>query len=144
MNRWPTASERGELNWTSEAQRWLEDIFEYVAQENPFAAGQVVEGIYNRAQTLKDFPESGYCYEPSGRNVRILLFGHYRIAYLIRDDGNVVVLGVFHGSSILGDTTCETHDMRLKSFATLIRIKHLRLNCDSTIQSSPLCRLTGC
>lgn len=28
----------------------------------------------------------------------ILLYGHYRIAYLIEDDGDIVVLGVFHGA----------------------------------------------
>lgn len=33
-----------------------------------------------------------------GRRVRILLYGHYRIAYLIKDDGNIDVFGVFHGS----------------------------------------------
>ena len=91
-----------ELNWTTESQQWLEDIFEYIALEDPRSAGRVVEGIYNRAQTLKDFPESGYRYEPSERNVRILLYGHYRIAYLIRDDGNVDVLGIFHGSLDIG------------------------------------------
>ena len=30
--------------------------------------------------------------------MRILLYEHYRIAYLIRADGNIDVLGVFHGS----------------------------------------------
>jgi plasmid stabilization system protein ParE len=87
-----------DLNWTIEAQQWLEDIFEYIAQENPVAARQVVTGIYERAQVLIDFPESGYRYHESSRDVRILLYGHYRIAYLVRDDGDVDVLGVFHGS----------------------------------------------
>ena len=31
-------------------------------------------------------------------NVRILLYGHYRIAYERRQDGNIYVLGVFHGA----------------------------------------------
>jgi plasmid stabilization system protein ParE len=30
--------------------------------------------------------------------VRLLLYGHYRIAYLVKDNGNVDVLGVFHGA----------------------------------------------
>ena len=55
------------ITWTAEAQRWLEDIFGYIASDNP-------------------------------QHVRILLYGHYRIAYLIKDDGNIAVLGVFHGS----------------------------------------------
>lgn len=90
------------LNWTTEAQQWLEDIFEYIAQKNPRAAKQVVTGIYDTAQMLIDFPESGYRYQASNRDVRILLYGHYRIAYLVKPDGNVDVLGVFHGSLDIG------------------------------------------
>lgn len=87
-----------ELNWTEEANQWLEDIFEYIALENPDAARRVAIGIYERAQTLKNFPHSGYHYQASTRDVRILLYGHYRIAYLIKPDNNIDILGIFHGS----------------------------------------------
>jgi toxin ParE1/3/4 len=87
-----------EIAWTEEAQRWLEDIFEYIAADNPAAAARTVQGIYDRTQVLKTFPEIGYRYLASGRNVRILLYGHYRIAYLVKDDRNIDILGVFHGS----------------------------------------------
>ena len=87
-----------EITWTSEAQRWLEDIFEYIAADNPVAATQTVNGIYERAQVLANYPEIGHRYWVSSRHVRILLYGHYRIAYLIKDDGNIDVLGVFHDS----------------------------------------------
>lgn len=91
-----------EISWTNEAQQWLEDIFEYIAQEDPAAASRVTLEIFNRAQVLEQFPESGYRYDASSRNVRILLYGHYRIAYLIKDDGNVDILGVFHGALDIG------------------------------------------
>ena len=87
-----------EIAWTEEANRWLEDIFEYIAADNPGAAGRTVQGIFQRAQVLTTFPEIGYRYTASSRNVRILLYGHYRIAYLVKDNGNVDILGVFHGS----------------------------------------------
>ena len=87
-----------EIRWTEEAQRWLEDIFEYIAADNPAAAARTVQGIYERAQVLSTFPEIGHRYLASSRNVRILLYGHYRIAYLVKEDRNVDVLGVFHGS----------------------------------------------
>ena len=86
------------ITWTEEAQRWLEDIFEYLAADNPLAASRTVQGIYERAQDLTVFPEIGYRYPASSRHVRILLYAHYRIAYLVKDDGNIDVLGVFHGS----------------------------------------------
>ena len=87
-----------EIAWTEEALRWLEDIFEYLATDNPPAAGRTVDEIYERAQLLSTYPEIGHRYSGSSRNVRILLYGHYRIAYLLKDDGNVDILGVFHGS----------------------------------------------
>jgi len=87
-----------EITWTAEAERWLLDIFEYISLDNPQAAGRTIQGIYDRSQDLVSFPEIGYRYSASHRHVRILLFGHYRIAYLVKDDGNIDVLGVFHGS----------------------------------------------
>ncbi|MCK5057463.1 MAG: type II toxin-antitoxin system RelE/ParE family toxin [Candidatus Aminicenantes bacterium] len=87
------------INWTNEAETWLRDIYNYIAQDNPDAARRVVEGIYNKAQVLNDFPEIGYKYrsEPEG-DIRIWLYGHYRIAYLIKEDNNIDIIGVFHGS----------------------------------------------
>jgi plasmid stabilization system protein ParE len=88
----------GTLTWTIEAERWLRDIHEYIAADNPSAAAQTVQGIYDRAQVLIDFPEIGQRYSVSPRHVRILLYGHYRITYLVTDEENVEILGVFHGA----------------------------------------------
>jgi plasmid stabilization system protein ParE len=87
-----------QISWTAEAQQWLEDIFEYIAAENPPAATNTVLGIYERAQALADFPLMGYRYRASTRHVRVLVHGHYRIAYLVKNDGNVDVIGVFHSA----------------------------------------------
>ncbi len=87
------------INWTYEAEQWLQDIHAYIAIDSPIAAHQVVTSIYKKAQLLKDFPEIGYQYrtKPEG-NIRILLYGHYRIAYLIKDQQQIDILGVFHGA----------------------------------------------
>lgn len=77
----------------------MRDIYEFIAKDNRQAAGRTVETIYEKAQILRQFPESGYRYHfRQDRHIRILLYGHYRIAYLIKDDGNIDVLGVFHGA----------------------------------------------
>lgn len=89
----------GQVNWTDEAVCWLSDIHDYIANDNPEAAQRVVLGILDKAQTLTRFPHMGYRYEgESERDVRILLYGHYRIAYLIKVNGDIDVLGVFHGA----------------------------------------------
>ncbi|HYR33572.1 MAG TPA: type II toxin-antitoxin system RelE/ParE family toxin [Burkholderiales bacterium] len=87
-----------EIRWTEEAERWLQDIYEYIAADNPGAAARTVQGIYDRAQDLAQYPELGQRYLASQREVRILLYGHYRIAYLVRKDRSIDVLGVFHGA----------------------------------------------
>lgn len=48
-----------ELTWTAEAQRWLRDIHDYIAHDNPAAAGRTIETIFRKAETLREFPESG-------------------------------------------------------------------------------------
>lgn len=59
----------------------------------------MVESIYQRVQTRRQFPELGYRYERiTNRHIRILVYGHYRIAYLLRPSGNTEILGVFHGA----------------------------------------------
>ncbi len=87
------------VRWTREAERWLREIYRYISQDNVNAAQQVIAGIYDKTQVLRDFPEIGHKYrtEPEG-DVRILLYGHYRVAYLIRSHGDIDILGVFHGS----------------------------------------------
>ena len=88
-----------EINWTLEAQAWLKDIHDYIAADNPEAAERTANGIYQRAQLLKQHPEMEHSYEAEDpRAIRILLYGHYRIAYLIKPDGDIDILGVFHGS----------------------------------------------
>ncbi len=88
-----------ELRWTAEAEKWLRDIYDYIAKDSPSAAGEVINGIYQKAQLLQRFPEIGgkYRLEPEG-DIRILLYGHYRIAYLLREPGPIDIIGVFHGA----------------------------------------------
>lgn len=89
-----------ELRWTAEALDWLEDIHGYIARDNPGAAAKVLDGIVAKTELLKDFPDIGSRLRavPEGE-VRMLLYGHYRIAYLHRGDADIVeILGVFHGA----------------------------------------------
>jgi plasmid stabilization system protein ParE len=56
-------------------------------------------GIYDKAQVLTHFPELGHVYRTEKEGViRILLYGHYRIAYLIKAEVPIDILGVFHGA----------------------------------------------
>ena len=63
---------------------------------------RTVEGIRQRFRLLERFPELGRRYPESGRPVRVILYRHYRIAYLVHENGDVTILGVFHASLELG------------------------------------------
>jgi toxin ParE1/3/4 len=83
--------------WTLEAVRWLEDIHDYIALDNPTAAHKVVTGIYDKIQLLHAHPRLGQRYEPvTDREVREILHGHYRIAYLVKTENRIEILGIFH------------------------------------------------
>lgn len=88
-----------EIRWTEQAANWLKEIHDYIAQDDPSAAAKVISGIYENVRLLKSFPELGHKYksEPEG-DIRILLYGHYRIAYLIKEKETIEILGVFHGA----------------------------------------------
>ena len=88
-----------EIRWTEEAHHWLRDIYDYIADDNPAAAQKVVAGIYEKTQVLKRFPEIGHRYRVEAMGeIRILLYGHYRIAYLLNPPSSIDILGVFHGA----------------------------------------------
>jgi plasmid stabilization system protein ParE len=89
----------GRIRWTHEAAQWLQEIHDHIAKDNPDAAVRTVRGIFDKAQTLKEFPERGArLLSRPQRHIRILLYGHYRIVYLVKENRDVEILGVFHGA----------------------------------------------
>lgn len=88
-----------EIAWTLEAANSLEEIHDYIANDNATAASNVVNGIYDKIHLLCDHPRIGQRYAPiADREVREILYGHYRIAYLIRTEDRLEILGIFHGA----------------------------------------------
>jgi|CXWL01.1.fsa_nt_gi plasmid stabilization system protein ParE len=45
-----------ELTWTAEAERWLRDIHDFIAQDNPAAAIRTIETLYKRPRSSKNSP----------------------------------------------------------------------------------------
>ena len=88
-----------EIIWTIEASNCLEDIHDFIFERSPNSAHRVVHGIYRKIQLLRDHPRLGQRYEPiTDREVREVLYGHYRIVYLIKTENRVEILGIFHGA----------------------------------------------
>ena len=90
------------LRWTDEAVKWLQEIHEYISNDNINIANKVIKGIYDKAQILELMPKVGYKYQDRD-DVRILLYGHYRIAYFLKDRETIDILDIFHAHLILKD-----------------------------------------
>ena len=85
-----------EIVWTAEANCMLLKIFDGLANDSTEMATDVVQSIYRKVQLLQGSPQIGWCYpHTTKRDVRIMLFGHYRIAYEIHTSGYIVILGAF-------------------------------------------------
>jgi plasmid stabilization system protein ParE len=89
-----------QVTWTLEAQTWLRDIHDFIAADNPLAAEKVVLGLHASGRSLQLHPRLGRRYvHIIDREVRVLVRGHYRIAYLIKAGSeDIEILGIFHGA----------------------------------------------
>ena len=48
-----------EVIWTEPALQELDAIAEYIALDNPVAAGHLVQNVFDKTGRLEDFPQSG-------------------------------------------------------------------------------------
>lgn len=67
-----------EVVWSPLALEHVEDIAQYIAEDNPGAVIQWVEDLFASIERLVDFPESGRVVpEVSSRRIREVIFGTY-------------------------------------------------------------------
>ncbi|MBN1351100.1 type II toxin-antitoxin system RelE/ParE family toxin [candidate division KSB1 bacterium] len=84
--------------WSPRAIERIAEIAEYIAGDNPSAAGKWIDAIFDRVKTLEKFPEIGRMVpEANRKKIRELLFKSYRIIYR-HDEEQISILTVRHGS----------------------------------------------
>jgi toxin ParE1/3/4 len=84
--------------WTNTAQRHLDAIHAYIAQNSPQYAKRMVDRLTDRSQQISAHPLSGRIvpeYEVTA--IREVIEGPYRIIYYIKPD-QIDVLAVIHGA----------------------------------------------
>lgn len=82
---------------TPEASRDLDEIYDYIAQNNPGAAARVIEKIERRCQQLANLLLMGASCEHLSPGLRQSPVGKYIIFYRPAADG-VEVIRVLHGA----------------------------------------------
>lgn len=90
-----------EIIWTDPALSDLNDIAEYIAFKNPFAAKQLVKSIFTKVERLKTFPDSGRIPPEFNKPVyREVLVNPCRIFYRQLDE-NIYILFVMRSEQDL-------------------------------------------
>lgn len=82
--------------WSGPARADLESIFEFIAQDNPFAAALVVRRIRDRVGQLERMPRIGRIGRVENTRELVVSRTPYLVAYPI-DEGRISVIRVIHG-----------------------------------------------
>lgn len=86
------------VHWTDTAERHLDALYAYIAQDSPEYAKRMVDRLTRRSQQIAAFPFSGRRVpEFDIDQIREVIEGPYRIIYHIKPDQNDV-LAVIHGA----------------------------------------------
>ena len=76
-----------QIIWAEPALDNLNDIAEYIAVSNIYAAKQLVENVFNKVQRLEQFPEPGRIPEEIAKlNYREVVVNPCRVFYKVEQD----------------------------------------------------------
>ena len=88
---------RYEIVVSPAAAKDLEDIWLYIAQENPIAASRVLQKLNQRIVSLQQMPERAQPRPDVATSARCLVEGNYLVLYEVFA-GRVEIVRVVHGS----------------------------------------------
>lgn len=87
------------INWTEQAKNDLVSIAEFIALDSKRFALITVQNLRQSVQQLKKFPNSGRIVpELNNAKLRELVYGNYRIIYLLRESDTIDILTIHHTS----------------------------------------------
>ncbi len=89
------------LRWTQNSITDLHAIYEYIAEDSPTNALQMIDRLTSREEQLMAFPLSGRVVSETERqDIREIIEPPYRIIYHLRAD-SIDILTVMHGARVL-------------------------------------------
>jgi toxin ParE1/3/4 len=84
----------------------FDDIYDYIARDNPRAAAKILRSLDESIQLLADQPKLGKVFRHRGLRLRLLTHGDYLVFYRERP-GVVEVVRVIHGRRNIPDILDE-------------------------------------
>ncbi len=90
-----------ERRWSIDALDDLESIASYIEKDSPKRAANLVNGIFEKINILKDFPYSGRIFlDRNNERIREIIYKKYRLVYEIKST-IIEILVVAHGSKLI-------------------------------------------
>jgi toxin ParE1/3/4 len=86
------------VSYSRVALAQLDDIFAYIAKDNPIAAANVVDEIEAVADHLAHFPFAGRLTDEGGVRMLVLSRYPYLIFYKVLPNDNLRILRILHGA----------------------------------------------
>ncbi|MCY3956002.1 MAG: type II toxin-antitoxin system RelE/ParE family toxin [Nitrospira sp.] len=75
----------------------LDDIWDYIAQDNPQVADHFIDKVEKQCRLLAEFPNIGTSCDALSPGLRFLVVDKYVLFYIALDDG-IEVVRVLHGA----------------------------------------------
>ena len=95
------------IYWSPLAVERLEEIYEYISNDNVSAAQILIENIFDKVESLQTNPERGRNVPESNReDVRELFEGEYRIIYRV-EPKNLFILTIRNFKQLLPEKDLE-------------------------------------
>jgi len=89
--------------WSSLSVERLEEIFEYISNDNRSAAVKMINKIFSKVETLRDYPQIGRKVpEVNREEIRQLTLGEYRIIYRA-EKSRIIILTIRNFKQLLQD-----------------------------------------
>ena len=97
--------------WSPRALERIADIANHIAEDRPDTAVRWVEGLFDAAKSLADFPHRGRRVPELNRpEYRELLYRRYRVIYRVSGQ-RVNIVTVRHGRQHLDSTSVDDADL---------------------------------
>lgn len=93
--------------WSPLAVERLENIFEFISEDNSSAANKLIERIFKKVETISKFPDRGRKVpEVNREEIREIFESEYRIIYRV-EPKRIFVLSIRNFKQLLPDKDLE-------------------------------------
>jgi plasmid stabilization system protein ParE len=90
------------VKWNVRARNKLQQIVNYIAEDNPTAAIKYGNEIFSRTEKLLEFPNAGFVYQVNGQHIiRKIVIGKTKTIFYRATDNAIYILALHDNRQLL-------------------------------------------